>query len=191
VKPLPGLGWINQTICARHSRPAVRSRNSVISRTGSEENRFVMWIFDPLEKGLDYSDHRSPSVDLYFNWIITLHYTNMSYNNNNTPIVEHIITTYKLICMFFIYLRSIISLYKSTAFRTWQPVRRIRAWETRGIWNRRRQYINTWQGMKLLKFIVLWTPRLSGPDLSGPIIMQWTSPCCNFIPCLVSYFSAK
>jgi hypothetical protein len=27
----------------------------------------------------------------------------------------------------FIYLSSIISLYKSTAFRTWQPVRRIRA----------------------------------------------------------------
>jgi hypothetical protein len=39
---------------------------------------------------------------LPFNWIITLNYTNMSYNNN-TPIVEHIITTYKLICicMFF------------------------------------------------------------------------------------------
>ena len=30
-------------------------------------------------------------------------YTNMSYNNNNTPLVEHTITTYKLICicMFF------------------------------------------------------------------------------------------
>ena len=39
---------------------------------------------------------------LPFNWIITLNYTNMSYNNN-TPIVKHIITTYKLICicMFF------------------------------------------------------------------------------------------
>jgi hypothetical protein len=39
---------------------------------------------------------------LLFNWIITLLYTNMLYNNN-TPVVEHIITTYKLICicMFF------------------------------------------------------------------------------------------
>jgi hypothetical protein len=37
----------------------------------------------------------------------------MSYNNN-TPIVEHIITTYKLICMFFRYLRSIIVLFVET-----------------------------------------------------------------------------
>jgi hypothetical protein len=42
----------------------------------------------------------SQALICVFNWIITLHYTNMSYNNN-TPIVEHIITTYKLICMFF------------------------------------------------------------------------------------------
>jgi hypothetical protein len=65
---------------------------------------------------------------LPFNWIITLHYTNMSYNNNNTPIVEHIITTYKLICVVwfqFIFSRFIISLYESTTFRTRRPVRRI------------------------------------------------------------------
>jgi hypothetical protein len=38
-------------------------------------------------------------------------YLNLSINNNNTLIVEHIITTYKLICicMLLIYLRSIIS----------------------------------------------------------------------------------
>jgi hypothetical protein len=42
------------------------------------------------------------SVYLFYECLLTLNYTNMSYNNN-TPIVKHIITTYKLICicMFF------------------------------------------------------------------------------------------